>query len=375
MSTINHHTREISVKIVYYGPGLGGKTSSLQAIHQQLNPGTRGQLVSLATGSDRTLYFDFLPVKARVQRFSVRLQLYTVPGQVHYNSTRKLVLSGADAVVFVADSQPDRLTANEESLANLGDNLREQGLEVTELPLIIQYNKRDVPDAVPVSTLRQRLNQRGVPEFETVATQGSGIFEALKRIARLTLDQIGERGERRLRPPLQTPPLGIPITAPAPPAKAPAAESPLRGSVQRLAEAVEQLAPEPLGTGSGSHPIPRMPSGKSLGGLVRDRRGRAAIVAVENDIDNSDWAAAIRHASRAFEQLARNVAGPLAGSAAEATALASLSLGLAASWLRRLREAEQRVLASGSASHEDALFALLFLSVAAVRFDEVDAVR
>src|SRR5688572_19425582 len=141
LSSVNLHTREIAIKVVYYGPGIGGKTSSLQFIHRALTPDSRGQLVSLATGADRTLYFDFLPIKLpKVRGFSVRVQLYTVPGQVHYNSTRKLVLTGADGVVFVADSQETRLSANQESLADLTDNLRDQGLSIDKVPLVFQWN-------------------------------------------------------------------------------------------------------------------------------------------------------------------------------------------------------------------------------------------
>src|SRR6476660_357451 len=151
MSSVNLYTKEISLKIVYYGPGLGGKTSSLQHIHRAIKPDSRGQLVSLSTGVDRTLDFDFLPVKLpKLRGYTVRVQLYTVPGQVHYNSTRKLVLTGADGVVFVADSQGGRAAANRDSIENLAENLREQGLSVESTPLIIQYNKRDAPDAIPV---------------------------------------------------------------------------------------------------------------------------------------------------------------------------------------------------------------------------------
>src|SRR5512135_2582794 len=142
MSSVNLYTKEISIKIVYYGPGLGGKTSSLQFIHRALKSDSRGQLVSLATGLDRTLYFDFLPVKLpKLRGYTIRVQLYTVPGQVHYNSTRKLVLAGADGIVFVADSQRPRHEANVESLANLNENLREQGLELAKIPHLLQYNK------------------------------------------------------------------------------------------------------------------------------------------------------------------------------------------------------------------------------------------
>src|SRR4051812_4842765 len=167
MSSVNLYTKEISIKIVYYGPGLGGKTSSLQHIHRAIKPDSRGQLVSLSTGVDRTLYFDFLPVKLpKLRGYTIRVQLYTVPGQVHYNSTRKLVLTGADGVVFVADSQRPRAEANVESLQNLAENLREQGLALDRLPHLFQYNKRDVPDVQPVAEMDQALNKFRAPYFE-----------------------------------------------------------------------------------------------------------------------------------------------------------------------------------------------------------------
>ncbi len=370
MSTINHHAREVRLKIVYYGPGLGGTTTSLQALHRKLNPKTRGQLVSLATGTDRTLYFDFLPLRARVQQFSVRLQLYTVPGQVHYNSTRKLVLTGADAAVFVADSQPGRTGANEESLANLVDNLAEQGRSLSDLPLIFQYNKRDAPDAVPVAKLEALLNRRGVPAFETVATTGKGVFEALKSIASLALQHLTRDGKLAARPPRQTPPLGTPIPSSA--GSAPAADvSPLLGSLQHLVDEVDHLAPEPPTTGSGEHAIPP-PSGRSLGDLVRGRV-RTSIAAVEHDIDRSDWAAAVRHAGHGFSKLAAEL-GEGSSSPAEAAAIAALRLGLPASWLQRFRESEQRVLGGGGVSSDDAQFALLYLAAAGLRADELSAI-
>src|SRR6516162_1183270 len=159
VSSVNLYTKEISLKIVYYGPGLGGKTSSLQHIHRAIKPDSRGQLVSLSTGVDGTLYFDFLPVKLpKLRGYTIRVQLYTVPGQVHYNSTRKLVLTGADGIVFVADSQRPRREANIESFQNLQENLPEQGLSLERLPHLIQYNKRDMADLLPVSELDGLLN-------------------------------------------------------------------------------------------------------------------------------------------------------------------------------------------------------------------------
>lgn len=195
MSAVNPATREIAVKIVYYGPGLGGKTSSLQAIHQSFRPDSRGPLVSLATGGDRTLYFDFLPVTlANLRGYSLRVQLYTVPGQVQYNATRKLVLAGCDGVVFVADSQPFREAANAESLENLRENLSEQGMRLEQIPHVLQLNKRDAPGAQLVSDMAAQLNPHGVPQVETVATTGRGVFDGLRSILALVLSDLRRRG-------------------------------------------------------------------------------------------------------------------------------------------------------------------------------------
>ena len=207
MSVINPLARELSAKIVYYGPGLSGKTTSLQYIHSSLKPTHRGELVSLATEGDRTLFFDFLPVHiGKVRELDVRLQLYTVPGQVFYGATRQLVLEGADGVVFVADSQRSAHERNVESLNDLEDNLRKMGTGLGKLPFIIQYNKRDLPDCGTLDEMRALLNSRGVPDFATTASKGVGVVEALKTITRLVTDYLSaqapkDEGSRRL--PLQ----------------------------------------------------------------------------------------------------------------------------------------------------------------------------
>ncbi len=188
VARINPLAKELSAKIVYYGPGLSGKTTSLEFIHRAIRPDRRGEMVSLATEGDRTIFFDFLPLKIeRVRGMDVRLQLYTVPGQVYYAATRKLVLNGADGVVFVADSRREVMAQNEASLRDLEANLRELGVAFEDFPLVLQYNKRDLPGVVPVSELEQALNPRHLPSFETVATEGRGIFDALKAIVRLTI--------------------------------------------------------------------------------------------------------------------------------------------------------------------------------------------
>jgi signal recognition particle receptor subunit beta len=197
MSFINYSAREINCKIVYYGPGLCGKTTNLQYIYNSTNPGARGKMISLATETERTLFFDFLPLNlGQIRGFNVRFHLYTVPGQVFYDASRKLILKGVDGIVFVADSQKERFDANIESFQNMIDNLREQGLDLKNIPYVIQYNKRDLPNAVPVEELRKALNKEGVPDFEAVASKGVGVFETLKAIAKLVLQRLREGAVR-----------------------------------------------------------------------------------------------------------------------------------------------------------------------------------
>lgn len=191
MALLNHAKREVNAKIVYYGPGLCGKTTNIQFVHQKLRPESRGKLLSLATETDRTLFFDFLPVDlGEIKGFKTRFHLYTVPGQVFYNSTRKMVLKGADGVVFVADSQRSMLDANLESLQNLRDNLAEQGQRLENLPLVIQYNKRDLPDVLPVEELDRVLNPRRVPTFTASALHGEGVVQTLTSISKMVLHKL-----------------------------------------------------------------------------------------------------------------------------------------------------------------------------------------
>ncbi len=190
MSVINHADKVINFKLVYYGPGVAGKTANLQFIHRALPGPHKGNMISLATGDDRTIFFDFLPVSAvTVRGFVTKFQLYTVPGQVYYNMTRRLVLRGVDGVVFVADSQWERLPENVESLRNLEDNLREYHYDIDEIPYVIQYNKRDLGNVAPVEYLEYLLNRRTrrVPAFEAVATEGRGVFDTLNTVSRMVL--------------------------------------------------------------------------------------------------------------------------------------------------------------------------------------------
>ena len=194
MVFLNYTTMQMTAKIVYYGPGLCGKTTNLQWIHRKTAPASRGEMVSLETEADRTLFFDLLPLDVGiVGGMKVRLQLYTVPGQVFYNATRRLVLKGVDGVVFVADSQAPALEPNEESLTNLRQNLEELGLDPRELPTVLQYNKRDLRNILPVERLQSVLNPGRVPAFEAAAIHGVGVFESLKEISRLALDVVRAR--------------------------------------------------------------------------------------------------------------------------------------------------------------------------------------
>ena len=196
MSFVNYSSREINCKIVYYGPGLCGKTTNLQYIHKRMDPESRGKMISLATESERTLFFDFLPLSmGEVRGFKTRFHLYTVPGQVFYDASRRLILRGVDGVVFCADSQLTRMDANVESLENLRINLREQGYDPERIPLVMQYNKRDVNGVASVSELHALLNYRNVPEFESSALTGVGVFETLKSIIKLVLIDLKKGGK------------------------------------------------------------------------------------------------------------------------------------------------------------------------------------
>jgi mutual gliding-motility protein MglA len=224
MSMINYASREINCKIVYYGPGLGGKTTNLEIVYGKVQPETRGKLISLATETERTLFFDFLPVDlGTIRGFKTRFHLYTVPGQVYYNASRKLILKGVDGIVFVGDSQIERMEANQEAMQNLYDNMAEYGYDLTKMPFVIQYNKRDLPNASPIKDLQSALNpgwevsdpakMRPTPDpyhageslveqlptgewieraqyFEAVAVSGDGVFDTLKGVSKLVLKSL-----------------------------------------------------------------------------------------------------------------------------------------------------------------------------------------
>jgi signal recognition particle receptor subunit beta len=379
LSSVNLFAKEISLKIVYYGPGLGGKTSSLQHIHRAIKPESRGQLVSLSTGVDRTLYFDFLPVRLpKLRGYTIRVQLYTVPGQVHYNSTRKLVLTGADGLVFVADSQRARGEANVESLNNLKDNLREQGLDLEKVPHLFQYNKRDVKDVIGVPELETTLNAFHVPYFETCATTGRGVFEALKSITTLVLSDLRRRGVWRGDAPGATPPpppgapqlpvLPVPREDSGPidlaTGKSPTTDGSIAASLQALTDRADtEVTPPPL---EALNLAPLKPEeapvdggmlarGAALSEILPPGTARDSVVPVEYLIHRGDFAGAVAHAAKVFNEASHE--GPV---------MHALMLGISGERYQRFRETEARA-ASGGASSADALFALFFIVDVALR--------
>jgi signal recognition particle receptor subunit beta len=214
MVQINFGERQVTAKIVYYGPGMSGKTTNIEVVHQKAPPGNRGELTSISTDGDRTLFFDFMPLDlGTVAGLKTSFQIYTVPGQVYYNSTRKLVLQGVDGVVFVADSSATMVEENLESLRNLEQNLAEYGKDAAEIPLVIQYNKRDLPDALPFEELERLLNPRGVPSFEAVANTGQGVFPTLKALASIVIQSIHSGTRSNAAPSAPQPAFGAPAPA------------------------------------------------------------------------------------------------------------------------------------------------------------------
>jgi len=191
MSMINYASREINCKVVYYGSGLGGKTTNLEYVYSRVNPDSKGKMISLATETERTLFFDFLPIDlGEIRGFRTRFHLYTVPGQVYYNASRRLILKGVDGLIFVADSQSSRLEANIEAMHNLYENMESYGYDVETIPFAIQYNKRDLPDIMPVEELRSVLNPMGVPDFEAIAIEGEGVFQTLSAVSKTVVKSL-----------------------------------------------------------------------------------------------------------------------------------------------------------------------------------------
>jgi signal recognition particle receptor subunit beta len=361
MSSINLHTDEVGIKVVYYGPGLGGKTTSLQCIHRSLRQESRGQLISLATGIDRTLYFDFLPVKLpRIKGFTVRMSLYTVPGQVHYNATRKLVLQGVDGVVFVADSQGPRHEANLESMENLRENLRGQGMNPDTVPLVIQYNKRDLPGVLPVEQLERDLNPRGVSSFATSATDGRGVFDSLKTITKLVLADLKRKGIYGDKDREQ--PRGRERASQPPSGEYEIATPPSSSERSGLAAAIEEHM-ELSGTAPAAEvQAPSAPP--SLADLWQPGPAADRFRAIEQAVAGGDFAAAVRDARALLDDHLADSAGSGAS-----TAEALLVLGVhGAHWVRFL-EALTRPAPSG----RDAMVCLFFLTDVELRMQAVGA--
>src|SRR5437870_3988648 len=256
MVLFNYATKELTAKVVYYGPGLCGKTTNLQWVHEKLPIKNKGKMLSLATETDRTLFFDFLPIElGSIRGMKTRIQLYTVPGQVFYNATRRMVLKGADCVVFVCDSQEAMLDANLESLENLRQNLEANEIDADEIPMVMQYNKRDLPNALPVEILNERLNPRGLPFYEAVAVKGQGVEETLKGVTATVFRSLATKyggatgsvaaaAQAAAPPPVAKP---VPVAAapmvPVPTPSAPAAIKPAPPRAAPMAAAAVAAAP------------------------------------------------------------------------------------------------------------------------------------
>ncbi len=341
MSTVNPLAREISAKIVYYGPGLSGKTTTLQQIHGAVRPETRGQLISLSTEGDRTLFFDFLPLKIeQVRGLTLRLQLYTVPGQVFYDATRKLVLNGADGVVFVADSQRAAMDSNLESMSNLETNLGELGIDLAAFPLVVQYNKRDLPEVVPVEELRRELNPRRAPDLPTVARRGENVLDGLKEITRLVVKDLKARQPvRRAAAPLE-----------------------LRRDSANIASEVSAHA-----SASPEAVAPSAPAGASVDRAVLAPAslarlfpsGGAAVAEVEAAIRERTFGAAVRAAAHEVARILEALPAP------EAPAARATLLGLDGREYLRLSRMAARP--DAALTEADALFALYVLVAAMVK--------
>lgn len=254
MVVVSYSGKEINAKLVYYGAGLSGKTTNLEAIYEAVPDNSRGKMVSMKTQSDRTLFFDLLPLDlGEIMGFKTRFLLYTVPGQVFYNATRKLVLKGADAIVFVADSEVGKMEENKESLANLRANLAEYGLTLDTIPWVIQYNKRDLPNVYSVEELNAELNPAGVPSFEAVASEGKGVFETFRGVSHLLMEKVTKdlrRSPSTPSRPTATPAAEEPVTPSAPAAAAPAPQRPMMVPPVAPVQAMRQEAQATPGRGS-----------------------------------------------------------------------------------------------------------------------------
>ena len=287
MVLFNYSTKELTAKVVYYGPGLCGKTTNLQWIHEKLPIRNKGKMLSLATEADRTLFFDFLPIElGSIRGMKTRIQLYTVPGQVFYNATRRMVLKGADCVVFVADSQEAMIDADLDSLANLRENLEVNEINPEEIPMVLQYNKRDLPNALPLEILNERLNPRGVPFFEAVAKSGVGVEETLKGATTLVFRSLAGRyggGEAAKGPQTVSAPAAAPPRAPAPPPS----PAPSRAAAPAPRPTPVAVAPAPAPPRPVPAPPPSRPAEDPLLDLTPAPPVRASDLQSTDDLLNS----------------------------------------------------------------------------------------
>jgi mutual gliding-motility protein MglA len=379
MSVLNPLAREISAKIVYYGPGLSGKTTSLQFVYASLKPSHRGELVSLETEGDRTLFFDFLPVHVeRPGGFDLRLQLYTVPGQVFYGATRQLVLSGADGVIFVADSQREARERNSESLVDLKDNLAKEGRDLRTVPFVLQYNKRDLPDVMTVAQLDQELNDVQAPAFETNASTGMGVVEALKKVVglvnRSVTSHVGvpkarSRSETGRR--MAIDPEGVwgresQDDGMAGQVKSALSSEPLQARMQRATDRVLAGSGRAPGTGrEGQTIVAPASSPMSFSALFRDPN---PVMQVEHEIGQGNFAEAVHRAASLVSELLEGLLGP---NDPEGYATRALLLGLDGQEYLELRRLAGRP--PSLITQNDALFALHLL--VAARIKQARAVR
>ncbi len=360
MSTVNPLAREISAKIVFCGPALSGKTTSLTRVFESVRPQRRGELVTLATQGDRTIFFDFLPLHVKMVRgLGVRFQLYTVPGQTFYAATRELVLKGADGVVFVADSYPGAMDANVESWEELVRNVAGMGLDIAQMPLVVQWNKRDLPDAVPISELERRINRGLAPAFETISMDGAGILDTFRAISKLVIRRFWEERQKKGTPDLD--PLGVgetEETAPRPPTQPPPAAVSMRLSgtasdslITRLRELAESQPSE----------RPPRPEGLTFAPLTPDTE-IADVVTVEAAITRGLYAHAVTVAATAVAALLDSLPGVPAG---DGRGVRAMLLGLdGREYLKLSRIAS---LPEESVEPKHALFALHMLVTTHVR--------
>jgi signal recognition particle receptor subunit beta len=359
MSTVNPLAREISAKIVFCGPALSGKTTSLTRVFESVRPQRRGELVTLATQGDRTIFFDFLPLHVKqVRGLGVRFQLYTVPGQTFYAATRELVLKGADGVVFVADSYPGAMDANVESWEELVRNVAAMGLDIATIPLVVQWNKRDLPDAVPVTDLERRLNHVKAPAFETISKDGAGILDTFRAISKLVIRRFWQ--ERGRKPGVEDDPLADESTeeAPRPPTQPPPAAVSMKLSgtasdslITRLRELAESQPSE----------LPPPSEGLTFAPLTPDNE-IADVVTVEAAIARGLHAHAVTVAANAVAALLDALPGVPAG---DGRGVRAMLLGLdGREYLKLSRIAS---LPEESVEPKHALFALHMLVTTHVR--------